>query len=83
MPGGLVMGGVPQESFLGWMLFDILIHDTAVRKRAPSAGLMVEGAEGRGGTWRDVDRIQKWAYVNQTRFNEAKCFGWVLGWDRV
>uniref|UniRef100_A0A8B9F0R9 Reverse transcriptase domain-containing protein n=1 Tax=Amazona collaria TaxID=241587 RepID=A0A8B9F0R9_9PSIT len=78
--------GVPQESVLGPLLFNIFVGDMdsgiecalskcALRKFADDTKLCgsVDILEGRNAIQRDPDMLVRWADANLMKFNHAKC----------
>ena len=72
---------------MGAVLFSIFINDL-VRSSAPSASLQTtpslvvqfDAPEGQDAIQRDLDKLEKWAYVNLMRFSKAKCKVLHLSW---
>ncbi|GAB0185785.1 mitochondrial enolase superfamily member 1 [Grus japonensis] len=74
-----VTSGVPQGSVLGLALFNIFVSnmdsgiECTLSKFANSTKFALDRLEERDAIQRDLDRLERWAYVNLMKFNEAKC----------
>ena len=75
------MSSVPQGSVLALALFDTFVGDVdsvvertlskCANNAKPSGA--VDMLKGRDTIQRDPDRLERWAHVNLTKFNKAKC----------
>jgi len=79
-----VITGVPQGSVLGPTRFNIFVNDMdsgldcTLSKFSDHTKLCgaVNTLEGRGGTQRDLDRLERWAHVNLMKFVKVLHLSW-------
>jgi len=80
--------GVLQGSILVLVVFNVFISDIhsgiecTLSKFAGDTKLTgtVDMSEGQDAIQSDLNRLEKWAYVNFTKFHKAKCEVLHLGW---
>ena len=83
-----VTTGVPQQSVLELVLFNIFVSDTNSENERPISEYdddtnlcdAVHVLEGRDAIQRDLDRLERWVCANLMKFNKAKRKVLHMGW---